>query len=367
MNPKEERVTEENVVLVTGVAGYWGSRVAAQLVTEPNYRVIGLDTASPKEYIQGLDFVLADVRNPLLVELFAGEGVDIVCHLAFVETAQPSEGAYDLNVTGTTKLLEACAQAGVRKVVLRSSTAIYGARPSNSAFLDEDHALRGSKTWGTTRDLMDIETFCRGFRWRSPEVLLTILRFASIVGPAAETPMTRFLGDPQTLTLLGFDPRMQIIHEDDVVRALVHAVDTDVPGVFNVAAEDVLPLNKIRGLAGKPPAALPHLLAYWGMAQRGKPGQQVRSRLPIEPDYLRYPWVADLRRMREELGFEPLYSAEETLRQFTEQVQMDRNAIGPASMIREEEQLRAILEQRRRAREQQTTTASSTEEGTEDE
>lgn len=360
-------MTEERVLLVTGVAGFWGSRVAARLASEPKIHVIGLDREPPKESIPGLDFVPADVRNPLLAELLAAEGVDTVCHLAFLETARPHEAAYELNVMGTSKVLEACAEAKVRKVVLKSSTAIYGARPSNSAFLAEDSALRGSQTWGTVRDLIDVEKFCQGFRRQAPDVQVTTLRFASIVGPTVDTPMTRFLKDPRTPSLLGFDPRMQIIHEDDVVEALVHAIKEDVRGVFNVAAKDVLPLNKMRGLASKPPIAVVHLLAYWGMGLRGDAGKRVKRHLPLEPDYLRYPWVADLRRMQEELGFEPHYTAEDTVRQLAERSQMSRHALGPASMAREEEQLRTILDQRRRAREEQSLTEVITEEGTEDE
>jgi UDP-glucose 4-epimerase len=284
-----------------------------------------------------------------------------------VETTQPHDAIYDLNVMGTTKLLEACAEAKVRKVVLKSSTAVYGARPSNSAFLTEDHALRGSKTWGTVRDLIDIEKFCQGYRRQVPHLQMTILRFASIVGPTVDTPLTRFLRNSRTPSLLGFDPRMQIIHEDDVVEALVHTVREDVPGVFNVAAEDVLPLNKIRGLANKPPLAVVHLLAYWGTALRGNAGTHVNRHLPLEPDYLRYPWVAALGRMREELGFEPHYTAEETVRQLAEQSGLDRHALGSAGMVREEAQLRTILDQRRRSREQQALTELSTEEETEDE
>ncbi len=363
-------MTEKNVVLVTGVASYWGSRLAARLITEPDYadchHVIGLDREPPAEEIQGLDLIQADVRNPVLVELLRSEGIDTVCHLAFVETAQPSEAAFDLNVMGTTKLLNACAEAGVRKVVLKSSTAVYGARPGNSAFLAEDHALRGSKRHGTIRDQVEIETFCSSFRQQVPQLVLTILRFASIVGPTADTSMTRFLRDPWAAGLLGFDPMVQIIHEDDVVEALVHAVLNDASGVFNVAATDVLPLNKIRGLAGKFPIAIFHPFVYLARERMTRSSQGGREHLPIEPDYLRYRWVADLRRMREVLGFEPHYTAEETLREYTEWCHADHSLVGPASMSREEEHLRRVIEQRRRAREQQAAAESGGKEAGED-
>ena len=360
-------MSEKATILVTGVAGYWGARVATRLGREAGFHIIGIDREPPVKEIEGLDFIKADVRNPLLIELLKTEQVDTVCHLAFVETAQPNEPAFDLNVMGTTKVLGACAEAGVRKAVLKSSTAVYGARPSNAAFLTEEHALRGSKHSGTTRDLLEIEKFCNGFRRRSPQLMLTILRFASIVGTTANTPMTRFLQAPETPGLLGFDPRMQIIHEDDVVRALAHAVLEDVPGTINVAAEDILPLNKMRALAGKPPISIPHLLAYWGQNLLTGTLHRAKGTLPIEPDYLRYPWVADLRRMREELGCSPRYNAEDTLRELDERRHASSLQTGPIGMARDEERLRDLIEQRQQARKREAVTSTGVEEGGEDE
>lgn len=337
-------MTKEKVVLVTGVASYWGFHVAARLTGETDYHVIGLDAEKPTKEIEDLDFVQADVRNPLLVDLLRVEKVDTVCHLAFVETLRPSEKAFDLNVMGTTKVLGACAEAGIRKVVLKSSTAVYGARPTNSAFLTENHALRGSKRYGTSRYLVEIEAFCSGYCRQAPEILLTILRFPSIVGPTADTPMTHLLKERLAPTLMGFDPMMQVIHEDDVVAAIVHAVRNDVPGIFNVAATDTLPLSKIRGLAGKPRISIFHPFAYWG----GKlPDIGLNHYLPIEPDYLRYPWVGDLTRMCDELGFEPRYTADETLREFAEQWRLGRYRTGSISLAHDEERLRETIERRR--------------------
>ncbi len=345
-------MSKKATILITGAAGTWGSRVAARLAKEAGLHIIGLDREPPIREIHGLDYIQADVRNPLLAELLRTEQVDTVCHLAFVDTTRPNEAAFDLNVMGTTNVLEACAEAGVRKAVLKSSTAVYGARPGNPAFLTEKHALRGSKRWGTVRDLLEIETFCNSFRHRAPELQLTILRFASVVGPMIDTPMTRFLKAPTAPSLLGFDPRMQIIHEDDVVEALALAVIQDAPGAINVAAEDIVPLNKMRGLAGKPPIAILHLLAYRGRKLLAGAARRGHDLLPIEPDYLRYSWVADLRRMREDLGFSPRYSAEEALRDLAESRDAPSFQIGPSGMARDEEQLRDLIEQRQQAREQ---------------
>jgi UDP-glucose 4-epimerase len=341
-------VSDKKVVLVTGVAGYWGSRVAARLAAQERYHVIGLGAEPPAQEIKGLDFVLADVRNPLLVELLKAEKVNTVCHLAFVPSIRRSETAFDANVMGTTKLLGACTEAGVRKVVLKSSTAVYGARPTNSAFLTEEHALRGSRRYGYVRDMVEIETFCNGFCRRVPDIMLTVLRFSSIVGPTADTPMTRFLKSAKTPAMLGFDPMVQIIHEDDVLAALVHAVDQDVPGVFNVAARDPLPLSKIRGLVGKLPFSVFHMCANWGITLLGAARLSAERYLPIEPDYLRYPWVGDLSRMHTELGFSPRYSAVDALREFAAQLRLGRYRTRPTSLAQDADHMQEVIERRGR-------------------
>ena len=147
-------MSDRRVILVTGVGDYWGARTAVRLVAEPDTHVIGLDSEVPGEDIDGLDFIQADIRNPLLLELLLSEDVDAVCHLKFVENPERNEANFDLNVLGALKVLGACAEAGVKKVVLRSSTAVYGAHDDNSAFLTEDTSLRGRRQYGYTRDLV---------------------------------------------------------------------------------------------------------------------------------------------------------------------------------------------------------------------
>jgi UDP-glucose 4-epimerase len=190
---------KKRVILVTGVGSYWGAQVATRLITEfdlrsmsggqleerltaeNNYHVIGLDLEPPEQEINGLDFIQADIRNPLLVELIKSEQVDTVCHMVLGETVRSNEASFDLNVIGTMKVLGACSEAGVRKVVLKSSTGVYGALPTNPAFITEQHPLSGNRASGTTRDLAEIEAFCNGFRRQFQEMILTTLLFANII------------------------------------------------------------------------------------------------------------------------------------------------------------------------------------------
>lgn len=299
---------DEHTVLVTGVAGYWGSRLAGELLQRGNCRVLGLDQRPPVELIPELDFIQADFRDPLLRDLLEVEQVDVVCHLAFQETTRHSEGVFDLNVMGAMRFFTICAAAGVRQIVYRSSAGLYGAYPDNPAHLTEAHPLRAGRQLAYNRYWLEMESFLNGFNRQHPDSEIAVLRFAGIIGPSADTPFTRYLSWDAAPTLVGFNPMMQVIHEDDVVAALAHASLTGAAGVFNVATEPLLPLKRLLALAGVRPLPLLHPLAY---SRRLNP---YRRRMSLEADYLRYRCTADTSRMSEELGFTPQFTADEAAR-----------------------------------------------------
>jgi len=349
---------EKEVIMITGVGGYWGAEVANRLIADiqsiddKEFHVIGIDSKSPNREITGLDFIQADVRNPLLVELLETEEVNIVCHLDFTMSVDLNEATFEKNVIGFMKLMAACSEAGVQKVILKSSTAVYGAKPDNPGFISEDHPLQGSLAYGYTRDMVEIESFCNGFRRQVPEIDLTILRFPSIIGPKVDTPFVRFLKEPLAPVLLGFDPQMQVIHESDVTGALIFAILNNVSGIFNIAAEGTFPLRRLMTLTSKIPLPVFHPFAYLKGDFMSNIGAPVDRFIPMEWDYLRYPWVGDLIRMQEEFGYVPRYSAEETLREFGGQQRINRYAPFREDTTFDEEQLRGIIERRRRIREQ---------------
>ena len=340
---------ERTNIMITGVSSYLGGRIADKLIQLSGYNVIGLDGEKPRDEVEGLDFIQADIRNPLLAELLKTENIGVVCHLGFIESEHPSESTFDFNVMGTMKLFGACAEAGVQRILFKSHTWVYGALPDNSAFLAEDQSLRGSRVTGTGRDLLEIEGFCNGFRQQSPETTLTILRFAPIIGLNADTPMTRFLKDSYAPLLLGFDPMMQVIHEDDVVGAIVQVVHSVSDGTYNIAAEGVMPLTRLMGLVGKLPLPVPHFVPYCKSRWFGN--LAATSHWPIEPDHLRYTCVADINKMRTELQFTPRYTAEEALREFAGIRRMSGYPTRSTSLSYDEERLRDTIERRRRDKE----------------
>lgn len=338
-------MSDERVVVVTGVAGYWGNRTATRLVEQEDIHVIGIDSEPPKTNVDGLDFIQADVRNPLLVDLLTEEEVNTVLHLQFRETLTPSESSFDQNVMGTAKLLGACSEAGVQNIVLKSSLMVYGAQPDNPMFLREDHPLNGPKKYGYIRDWIEMEKYADSFRDQNHDAALTVLRFGHIVGAQVDSPMTRFLRDEEAVTLLGFDPMVQVIHEQDVISALVHAVNGSYSGTYNVAPEKGMPLWKTLGLAGKIPLPVLHPLAYWSVSLGG-------ARLaPMPLDYLRYPCMGDMRKMRDELGFAPQYTPEEAARELAPQQRVRKLFRKKNADALDENRLRETIERRKRTRE----------------
>jgi UDP-glucose 4-epimerase len=344
----EEFMPKQRVILVTGASCEWGQRVAAQLISESDAHVIGLDKVNPEKEIKGLDFIQADLRNPLIADLLSGEKVDTICHLAFRETRQSSEDAFDFNVMGTMKLLAACTRANVKKVVIKSSTAVYGACATNSSFLSETHPLKADRSVGELHDLLEIEDFCNGFRRKAPKLKLSVLRFPGILGPTADTSLARYLKLPLIPVLLGFDPRMQIIHESDVTGAIVYAALNEAPGILNVAAEGVLPLLKVIALAGKLPLPIFHPLIYWGKSVLGRVGDRVFDSIPYDLDHLRYDVVGDLTRMRSQFGYSPKYTAEEILHEFAAHLRVSTFKPVIDELKLDEKRLRNTLERRRR-------------------
>jgi UDP-glucose 4-epimerase len=326
--------------------------VAGQLLQRTDVRVLGIDRRPPGRDLAGLDFVKADVRNPLLVDLLLAEGVDTVIHLAFRERQWRREQDFESNVMGTMMLVGACAEAGVRQLVLKSTSALYGAMPESSMYVPEDWPLQARPVYAYLRDTLDIEQFLPTFCREYPGLRVVVLRFPNVVGPGILSPFVRLLQLPMMPTLLGFDPVLQVIDADDAVAALVHAALVEADGPCNVAASGVVTLHQVAGVLGRPLLPLPHLPLYWswGLLSGLPAGRRSLGWLPLEPDYLRFPWTAGLTRMREVLGFTPRRDALEAVRHYVETQRISHYRMPADLRPYQDDHLDEILAARRRAR-----------------
>lgn len=309
-----------SVVLVTGAAGYLGSRLAARLAADPAVdRVIGVDVGVPRagarERLHGIELVRADIRNPLIAGLLTQAQVDTVAHTALNTGITLGRAAVqEQTITGTMQLLSACQRSEtVRRLVVKSTTAVYGAGPRDPAvFTEAMHAVGHPAAHGYAHDAVEVENYVRGFMRRRPDIAVTVLRLANIVGLGVDTALTRYLAMPVVPSPLGFDPRLQLLHESDAVEALAVACLRGRPGVFNVAGDGVLTLSQAVRRGGRLRLPVPGpALSLMGAIVRNAGVLRVSAE---QASYLNFGRVVDTTRLKRELGFTPRYTTQAALR-----------------------------------------------------
>lgn len=312
------------VVLVTGVSRYLGTRLASTLAADPSIeRVIGVDTVPPRAdtlpVLGRTEFVRADIRNPLIAKVIAQAEVDTVVHMNVIATPLGAGGRTamkEINVIGTMQLLAACQKApSMRKLVVKSTTAVYGSSPRDPALFTEDAGPKALPKSGYAKDAVEVEGYVRGFGRRRPDVTLSVLRFTNFIGPQIETPLTRYLSLPVVPTVFGFDPRIQLCHEDDGVEALRRFAVEDHPGIFNVGGSGVMLLSQAVRRAGRLslPVPSPTVSLVAGMFRRAG----LVDFSPEQMRYLEHGRVADVSRVAKELGWAPR-STTEAMQSFVE-------------------------------------------------
>jgi UDP-glucose 4-epimerase len=300
-------------VAVTGPASEFGALLLPRLLAAP--RIEQIVTFGPRPVTGArlvhhrVDLTRWDVESELEIAL-GGAPVDVLYHLAFLHGRTRSAAfAHELEVIGTLHTLAAAVRAGVRHVIVPSTTLVYGARPGNPVLIDEDAPLHGSPGSRFVTDRVEVERQLMAFRKDHPGVGLTVLRFAPVLGPTVDNPATRYFRRPVVPTLLGFDPLWQAVHEDDVRDLFLTLLEAPESGTFNVVSEDVLPLSSLIRLAGTLPLPLPPPLAR--AALRGLNSAGITATPGALLDYLHYSWVADGARARSRLGFRPRFGARE--------------------------------------------------------
>jgi UDP-glucose 4-epimerase len=310
------------VVLVTGVSRDLGGRFARRIAAEPAIdRVIGVDVTPPRQNLGDVAFVRADIRNPVIAKVIAGQAVDTVVHLSV--QASPNEpgraggrtSMKEHNVIGTMQLLAACQKApGLERLVVRSSGAVYGSSSRDPAMFTEDMSAKAMPRSGYGKDVLEVEGYVRGFARRRPDVAVTTLRAASAVGPTVTSRLTQYFRLPVVPTVLGYDARLQFLHENDLLGVLEHATLGGVHGTFNIAGDGVLMLSQALRRLGRPILPVPTFAVGPLAAVFRQAG--VQGLPPELARYLTFGRGLDTTRMRTLLGFSPAYTSAEALADF---------------------------------------------------
>lgn len=301
-------------VAITGLGTFLGQRIAERLAARvPRIRVVGLDLRRPQRLERKIAFERVDLTDPRshaqLADVFTRERVEVVLHAAFRRDPSPDvEMDHELETVGSLHLLHACAAAKLPRLVLASSTMLYGPRPDNPLYLTESHPLHGHPDAHCVRNRVEVESLFAHFAAAHRDTRVTVLRAGWIMGPTYVDRVVRHFSRALVPTVLGYDPLLQMIHEEDCLDAFEQAVLDDHPGVFNLVARDPLPLSTILRAAGLAAAPLPAAILYRvrDLASRASTGDPPAAFY----DYLRWPWVADGERGWKAFG-EPAYTTRE--------------------------------------------------------
>jgi len=314
-------------VAITGLRTHLGQRLAERLLALPNGpKVVGLDLRRPLRLSEGLNFHRVDLTEPTagghLAEIFAAERVEAVVHLAFRREPTPDiDEDHELEAIGSLHLINAVIAASVPRLVVASTTMVYGPYSNNPNFLSEKHPLRGHPAAHCVMNRIEVERMLAELPERAPDVQVSVLRGCWVVGPTLGDQVARFF-DRQTIpTVLGHDPLIQLLHEDDWLRAFEVATLEGRPGVYNVVGSGVLPLSTMIALAGKRalPLPAPILRRIAAVPSRSQSGDPPEGFL----DYLRYLWVAEGERGFAAFG-DPVYSTREAWTSFVTARRMRR-------------------------------------------
>jgi UDP-glucose 4-epimerase len=315
-------------VLVTGADTFWGGRMIQALEADSDMEVIlGLGTRSPAVQFERAEFVRADQAYSILNRIVQATQVDTIIHTFLVvdSTLAPPRALNEINVIGTMNLLAAAGAPGspVRHVVVKSSTLVYGSSEKDPNTFSEETPRSSSPRTRVERSLLEAESLIRDFAEDNPSTLVTVLRFANVLGTDIVTSISKNLSRPLFPTIFGFDPLVQFVEEDDVVRALELVTRRRIPGLFNVAGAGRIPWSEVASICGSRPLPLPPVKPALAIAPLIRLGI---FELPPELEcLLRYGRGVDTHRLVD-AGFNYRYTTAGAVRSFIAALRLRRGA-----------------------------------------
>lgn len=305
----------KKTVFITGMSGYLGSCLCRELDrTDWCEKFYGIDIRPPlNKYVKGT-FKKIDINENSLIEWVKEIRPDIIVHLAFiVDPIHNNKLQNKVNVGGTKNVLRAVKEANVSHILVTSSGTAYGAWPDNPVPLKESHPIRQHPDYQYAKDKAEQEKICQNFAQENPEIKLSIIRPCVVYGPRVDNYLSDLLTMPVSFALKEYNPPLQFVHEDDVVRSIITIIENSAAGPFNIAPPDTIPIHEALKMANKlfvllPDYILTPVLSFsWHMQI---PFYKIP---PSFMDYIKYPWVLDSSHIQNELNFKFMYSSKETL------------------------------------------------------
>ena len=313
-SPSSDKRLAEGDIVITGICGRLGRRLAREL--HRDRQVVGLDKRPFHGRPKDIEHFEVDLQRRQAQDVFRHREIAAVVHMGVRHNPRdPRSDTHMWNIAGFQKVLEWVKKYDIPKLIVLSSGNVYGPRSDNAQFLTEDAPLLGG-TSTELGDLVELDMLAQSFFWKHPATESVILRPAHILGTVRNAP-SNYLRLKVVPTLMGFDPVMQVVHQDDVVRAIRLALSPGARGVYNLGGPTPVPLSKALKMLGRSTIPLPSGLARKTFERMWR--LHLSSFPPPELDFIRDVCMVDDSRAHAELRYRPEFSIEETLRAVDEE------------------------------------------------
>jgi nucleoside-diphosphate-sugar epimerase len=338
--------TTNLTVAVTGPTGDIGKAFISALEKSPAVkRIVGMARSPFDPESEGwlkTEYQRGDVLDRGSVDQLVADA-DVVVHLAFLIFGSDEESR-SVNLEGSRNVFEAAIASGAKRLIYTSSVAAYGFHEDNPDLLTEDVPARGSEEHPYSAQKAEVEALLAGLVLANP-VDTYVFRPCIVAGPTALSlieeipyvqlgeklprPLMKLLGSMPLLKPVIPDPGLpfQLVHEDDVASALVAAVEgKGKPGTYNLAGEGDITTSDLARALGWYSVPVPELAVDATVS--------IVSKLPLMPartswlSAIRVPVLMDCTKAKDELGWQPIYDALETLAQ-TVRAARDAGVVGP--------------------------------------
>jgi len=273
---------------------------------------MAVDTKEPSRMPADVQTAAVDLRRRALDRLMQRRRFDVVIHTGVMIDLRAGDAAHHAyNVVAVTRLLELCRKRGVRKVIILSSSRLYGHRPSNPVFLDENAPLLAGERFSSLRDRVQMDLRACATAWREPGMEVVVLRSVPAVGPGLTNGTQRYFERKRVPVIMGFDPSIQLIHVEDLAYAIEHLMAAGLRGPYNVAGPPPVALRTVLSTLKRTTVPLPRTLL--GPLLRPAWNLGVTRFRPEELDLIQYSCIVSDQRLRDDTDFVPLHGLRETI------------------------------------------------------
>ncbi len=300
-------------VLITGVAGGIAQKLAMELVTR-GHQVVGIDVRPWRESPSAIEMHRTDLRKRAAEEVFRKTRPQAVVHMATVSQLVASSNERSrINLGGTQAVFDHCKSYGVEHCIFVGRHTYYGAAADTPLYHTETEPPQALGEYPELADLVAADLFAGSQLWQIPQLVTSVLRFCYTLGPIGQGTLATYLKGRAVPMVMGFDPLFQFLHEDDVIGALILALEKRPRGIFNVAGPMPLPLSTLAAECKRPVLPMPEFLLKAMLGRAGLPN------LPIGAlNHIKFPVVVDGTSFQKTCGFQHQFDELQTVQTFAQ-------------------------------------------------